>query len=90
MNLNEEAYGKFAVVFLHLLREGGWHTCKEVFASAGIDARNRSALLAQMVNGGYLAKRPGPDPGSMVYGVTSSCRVPRFVSIGDVASAVGG
>ena len=86
--MNEETDGPYARIWLYLASAGGWHTCREVFASVNVVSTNRSKLLCNMADAGYIVQKPGEGKHS-IYGVTGVCRVPRFVSVGQVAQAVG-
>lgn len=85
--MSEETHGSYAQIFLYLLKEGGWHRAREVFSRVLVTSANRSAVMNQMCTAGYISKRVSED-GAVEYGVTKECRVPRFLSVGDLSEAL--
>jgi hypothetical protein len=77
----------YVAIWLHLLKEGGWHTGAEVFSVVKLEGKNQHHHLWEMVKAGYLQSRRRTD-GSMEYGVTMTCKLPRFMNVGDIATAL--
>jgi hypothetical protein len=77
----------YARIWLHVVREGGWHASREIFDAVTVDAANPSSVLGQMLEAGYLVRRQG-QKGKYEYAVMPSCRLPRTLSVGELTEAL--
>lgn len=74
--------------WLYIAREGGFSTCAEIVERADIDAADVSAQLSDLVERGYLVRRPNKETKSRSkygYGVSIDCKVPLGVTLRELS-----
>ena len=80
--------GTHRKIWLHLLREGGFHSVRELQSAVqNVYTPNWHATMREMTRTGAVAKREG-KAGALEYGVTLGCHLPREMTVGDVADAL--
>lgn len=80
--------GVYVRIWLHLLKEGGWHTEREISDGMSLqEAEQPSVILYQMRRLAYVVRRKG-EGGRHEYGVTGACKLPRALNVGDITNAI--
>ncbi len=86
----EEGRGEVvAVLWLHLLKQGGRWRSMEVAAATGVNRREACWQLSGMAARGQVSKFQVPGKRrSFSYGVTRECKVPQAVTVGTMSDCV--
>ncbi len=78
-----------AKLWLFMLRTGGRWKSKELAKAAAVDGSQVCWLLSAMARNGTATKFEVPGKASrFTYGVTGACKIPRCVSLQEVADCV--
>lgn len=77
--------GLTALVWLHLLKEGGRHATAEIATVVHSTSETLAVVLTRLTDAGSLCRYEKSEKGDRVrYGVTAACKVPRGISIGEI------
>jgi hypothetical protein len=84
------ATGINKTIFTTVLRGGGWWDADEVANDLCDDTDKIRKLLGDMVDRGYLERRPKPGTVNRVqFGVTMACMVPQGLELGQLLELSG-
>jgi predicted ArsR family transcriptional regulator len=82
--LEDDGVPRTRAIWLLLLTEGGRWTVAEVANELGVDTNHVCQYVAQMAGRGFLRRFEGKK---LQYAVDKTCRVPMFITMGDIMGA---
>lgn len=84
--MREHKSGVTKALWLRMLNDGGYSTLTELSNAA--DGKRVNGIIDRMTAHGYCKKFRHPERKNGVgYGITTSCKVPREVTLAEILSA---